>query len=60
VFPVSRLGADDMGLLRGLRLLGSGEGVQEEIHAIVSAVGATTAGAAGDGSRPGLRGRRGR
>ncbi|WP_374430017.1 LysR family transcriptional regulator [Ideonella dechloratans] len=36
VFPVSRLGAGDMGLLRGLRLLGSGEGVQEEIHAILS------------------------
>jgi LysR family transcriptional activator of nhaA len=41
VFPVSRLGADDMGLLRGLRLLGSSEGVQEEIHAIVSAAGGT-------------------
>jgi LysR family transcriptional activator of nhaA len=36
VFPVSRLGADDVGLLRGLRLLGRSEGVKEEIHAIRS------------------------
>ena len=36
VFPVSRLGADDVGLMRGLRLLGSSEGVREEIHAIRS------------------------
>jgi LysR family transcriptional activator of nhaA len=36
VFPVSRLGADDIGLMRGLRLLGSAEGVKEEIHAIRS------------------------
>jgi LysR family transcriptional regulator, transcriptional activator of nhaA len=36
VFPVSRLGADDVGLMRGLRLLGSSEGVKEEIHAIRS------------------------
>ena len=36
VFPVSRLGADDIGLMRGLRLLGGGDGVREEIHAIRS------------------------
>lgn len=36
VFPVSRLGADDVGLMRGLRLLGRSEGVKEEIHAIRS------------------------
>jgi len=36
VFPVSRLGADDVGLMRGLRLLGRSEGVAEEIHAIRS------------------------
>ena len=36
VFPVSRLGADDVGLMRGLRLLGSRDGVKEEIHAIRS------------------------
>ncbi len=36
VFPVSRLGADDVGLIRGLRLLGRCEGVKEEIHAIRS------------------------
>ncbi|MES2786941.1 MAG: LysR family transcriptional regulator [Pseudomonadota bacterium] len=36
VFPVSRLGADDVGLLRGLRLLGRSDGVREEIHAIRS------------------------
>ncbi len=36
VFPVSRLGADDVGLIRGLRLLGRCEGVGEEIHAIRS------------------------
>lgn len=36
VFPVSRLGADDIGLMRGLRLLGSSDGVTEEIHAIRS------------------------
>jgi hypothetical protein len=36
VFPVSRLGADDVGLMRGLRLLGSSDGVKEEIHAIRS------------------------
>ena len=36
VFPVSRLGADDIGLMRGLRLLGRSEDVKEEIHAIRS------------------------
>ena len=36
VFPVSRLGASDIGMMRGLRLLGSAEGVKEEIHAIRS------------------------
>jgi len=36
VFPVSRLGAEGLGLMRGLRLLGSDEGVKEEIHAIRS------------------------
>lgn len=34
VFPVSRLGADDVGLMPGLRLLGHCDGVQEEIYAI--------------------------
>ena len=34
VFPVSRLGADDVGLLSGLRLLGRCEDVCEEIYAI--------------------------
>ena len=36
VFPVSRLGADDVGLMRGLRLLGTSDAVKEEIHAIRS------------------------
>jgi LysR family transcriptional regulator, transcriptional activator of nhaA len=36
VFPVSGLGARDIGLMRGLRLLGRTEGVKEEIHAIRS------------------------
>lgn len=36
VFPVSRLGAQDLLLLRGLRLLGRCEEVREEIHAIRS------------------------
>ena len=36
VFPISRLGADDVALLRGLRLLGACAGVREEIHAIRS------------------------
>ena len=36
VFPVSRLGVDDVGLMRGLRHLGSSDGVKEEIHAIRS------------------------
>ena len=39
VFPVSRLGAGDIGLMRGLRLLGSSDGVKEEIHAIRSSRG---------------------
>jgi LysR family transcriptional activator of nhaA len=36
VFPVSRLGAADVALTRGLRLLGCSEEVKEEIHAIRS------------------------
>lgn len=36
VFPVSRLGADDIRLMRGLRALGSSDDVKEEIHAIRS------------------------
>ena len=36
VFPVSRLGADDIGLMRGLRPLGRSDDVKEEIHAIRS------------------------
>jgi LysR family transcriptional activator of nhaA len=36
VFPVSRLGARDLGMLRGLRLLGRCDDVREEIHAIRS------------------------
>lgn len=36
VFPMSRLGAQDLVLLRGLRLLGRCEEVCEEIHAIRS------------------------
>ena len=36
VFPVSRLGAADAALMRGLRLLGRCDGVLEEIHAIRS------------------------
>ncbi|MBY4595240.1 LysR family transcriptional regulator [Ottowia caeni] len=39
VFPVSRMGAGDIGLMRGLRLLGSSDGVKEEIHAIRSSRG---------------------
>ena len=34
VFPVSRLGADGVGLMHGLRQLGRCEDVREEIHAI--------------------------
>jgi LysR family transcriptional activator of nhaA len=34
VFPVSRLGADNLGPLRGLRLLGRCDDVREEVHAI--------------------------
>lgn len=36
VFPVSRFGAADLALMRGLRPLGRCEGVHEEIHAIRS------------------------
>jgi LysR family transcriptional activator of nhaA len=36
VFPVSRVGAGDVGLVRGLRLLGRCDDVREEIHAIRS------------------------
>ncbi|MEI7465184.1 MAG: LysR family transcriptional regulator [Burkholderiales bacterium] len=36
VFPVSRFGAADAALMRGLRLLGPCDGVLEEIHAIRS------------------------
>ena len=34
VFPLSRLGGDDIGLLRGLRPLARCDAVHEEIHAI--------------------------
>lgn len=34
VFPISRFGADDVGLMPGLRLLGRSEDVREEIYAI--------------------------
>lgn len=36
VFPISRLGADGVSLMRGLRLLGRCDDVTEEIHAIRS------------------------
>jgi len=36
VFPVCRLGAGDIELMRGLRRLGQAEGLHEEIHAIRS------------------------
>lgn len=36
VFPVSQLGASDLALMHGLRLLGHSAGVCEEIHAIRS------------------------
>jgi LysR family transcriptional activator of nhaA len=36
VFPLGRLGADDLGLMRGLRLLGRCDDLHEEIHAIRS------------------------
>lgn len=36
VFPISRLGADDVRLMRGLRLLGRCDDVKEEIYAIRS------------------------
>ena len=49
VFPISRLGADDVGQLRGLRLLGRCDDVKEEIHAIRSRPRpAPPAGAAGN------------
>ena len=34
VFPLSRLGAEDAGFLRGLRRLGRGDDLHEEVHAI--------------------------
>ena len=34
VFPISCLGADDLGLMPGLRRLGACEGVSEDIYAI--------------------------
>jgi len=36
VFPVSQLGAQDVGLVRGLRLLGDCPDISEEVHAIWS------------------------
>jgi LysR family transcriptional activator of nhaA len=39
VFPVSRLGANDIGFICGLRLLGSSDGARDEIHAIRSSRG---------------------
>ncbi|CAN7474837.1 LysR substrate-binding domain-containing protein [Acidovorax sp. LjRoot117] len=36
VFPVSQLGAQDVGLVRGLRMLGDWPGISEEVHAIWS------------------------
>mgnify|MGYP006198296883 CR=1 FL=1 len=36
VFPVSQLGAQDVGLVRGLRLLGDSADIHEEVHAIWS------------------------
>lgn len=36
VFPVSRFGADDIAMVRGLRLLGRCDDMREEIHAIRS------------------------
>lgn len=36
VFPVSQLGAQDVGLVRGLRLLGDSPDIHEEVHAIWS------------------------
>lgn len=36
VFPVSQLGAQDVGLVRGLRLLGACPDIHEEVHAIWS------------------------
>lgn len=40
VFPISRFGADEPGLLAGLRLLGPCEAVRQEIHAIRNQRGA--------------------
>jgi LysR family transcriptional activator of nhaA len=40
IFPVSRLGAGDIALMRGLRQLGRSEDLREEIHAIRSRRGA--------------------
>ena len=36
VFPISRLGAGDVGFMRGLRFLGSSPDLTEEIHAVRS------------------------
>ncbi|MNR62748.1 hypothetical protein D3C85_1848590 [compost metagenome] len=36
MFPVSELGAKDVGLVRGLRLLGECPDLSEEVHAIWS------------------------
>ncbi len=36
VFPISQLGADDVGVMRGLRLLGRSDDVKAEIYAIRS------------------------
>jgi LysR family transcriptional regulator, transcriptional activator of nhaA len=36
VFPVSRLGADDVNLMRGVSLLGVAEGLHDDVHAIRS------------------------
>lgn len=36
MFPVSRIGAGDVALMRGLRLLGRSDDVKEEIHAILA------------------------
>lgn len=36
VFPVSRLGADDVSMMRGLRLLGRSDDLHDEVHAIRS------------------------
>ena len=41
MFPVSQLGAQDVGLVRGLRLLGDSPDIHEEVHAIWSRRGST-------------------